>query len=81
MKMEKRNTSRIYGALLCVGICFVIVVFLIGIFQKNYWALAIPVMLGFLSVLSLGFWVGWTIMTIKVDIPAPDETQDSTSDN
>ena len=76
-----KNSSRIYGTLLCVGIVFVAVVFLIGIFQKNYWAIAIPVMLGFLTVLGLGFWVGWTIMTIRIDIPAPDETQESKDDD
>ena len=74
------NSSRFFGALLCVGIVLVAVLFLMGIFQNNYWALAIPVMLGFLSILSLGFWIGWTIMTIKIDIPAPEPNHGSTKD-
>jgi hypothetical protein len=76
-----KNSSRFYGALLCGGISLVIIVFLIGIFQKNYWALAIPVMLGFLSVMSLGFWVGWTILTIKIDVPTAEETQETKNNN
>jgi hypothetical protein len=27
--------------------------------------LAIPLMAGFLGVLAMGFWIGWTILTIK----------------
>ena len=79
-KENQMNSSRIYGGLLCGGIILATIFFLIGIFQKNYWAIAIPVMLGFLGILCLGFWVGWTIMTIKIDVPAPEATQESTTD-
>ena len=75
------NSSRIYGGLLCGGIILVFIFFLAGVFQQNYWALAIPVMLGFLGVLGLGFWVGWTILTIRIDAPAPGSAQGRTQDS
>lgn len=66
------DTSRLGGGLLCLAILFIAILFLWGIFQQNYWALAIPVMIGFLGVLGLAFWVGWTILTIKTTPPVSE---------
>ncbi len=70
------DTSRLWGALLCAAILVVGVVFLRGILIQSYWALAIPVMLGFLGILALAFWVGWTILTIKTTPPVPDPPEE-----
>ncbi len=59
------DTSRIWGGLLCAAIVVVAGIFLWGISAQSYWALALPVMAGFLGVLGMGFWIGWTILTIK----------------
>jgi len=72
------DTSRVWGGLLCVAILIVALVFLWGISLQSYWALALPVMAGFLGVLAMGFWIGWTILTIKTAPPAP-EPSSSTS--
>ncbi len=37
-----------------------------------YAALSIPVMAVSLAVISTGFWIGWTILTIKVVQPMPE---------
>jgi len=66
------DTSRVLGALLCVAIIVVTVAFLWGVSLQSYWALAIPVMIGFLGILALGFWIGWTILTIKTTPPAAE---------
>jgi len=66
------DTSRIWGGLLCLAIVIVAVVFLWGISFQSYWALALPVMAGFLGVLAMGFWIGWTILTIKTTPPAAE---------
>ena len=66
------DTSRVWGALLCVAILVVTVVFLWGVSLQSYWALAIPVIIGFLGILALGFWIGWTILTIKMTPPAAE---------
>jgi len=62
-----KNYSRIQGLLICLGMVIAAFLFLYGIFLKSYWALAIPVSIGFLWLLGLGFWIGWNIMTIKVE--------------
>jgi hypothetical protein len=59
------DTSRVWGGLLCAAIVVVAVIFLWGISAQSYWALAVPLMAGFLGVLAMGFWIGWTILTIK----------------
>ena len=66
------DTSRLWGGLLCVAILIVALVFLWGISLQSYWALALPVMAGFLGVLAMGFWIGWTILTIKTAPPVPE---------
>ena len=67
-----RNTSRFLGGLLCAAIVIAALIFLWGISARSYWALAIPVMVGFLGILAMGFWIGWTILTIKTAAPAAE---------
>jgi hypothetical protein len=74
------DTSRFWGALLCAAIIGVGMVFLWGIFIQSYWALAIPVMIGFLGILALAFWIGWTILTIKTTPPVPDSPERSSAE-
>ncbi len=71
------NTSRVWGGLLCAAIVIVAIFFLWGISLQSYWALAIPVIVGFLGVLALGFWIGWTIVTIKTEPPAAEPSSGS----
>jgi hypothetical protein len=70
--MKMGDSSRFWGGVLCLAIVMVAMIFLWGVFNQSYWALAIPVMVGFLGILGLGFWIGWTILTIKTTPPAPE---------
>ena len=38
----------------------------------TYYAISIPIGIAALAVLGSGFWIGWTILTIKVVPPMPD---------
>ena len=60
-------------------------VFLLGLLQKSYWALALPVSILVFFVLGLTFWVGYTIATIQVEPfdagePPPGEADEAPSD-
>ena len=67
------DSSRTQGALICGGVGFVALLFVIGLLRSSYLAIAIPVAALTLFVLGLAFWVGWTIATIRVEPePAPD---------
>jgi len=64
------DSSRAQGAMICVAVVVLGLLFLGGILSGSYWALAIPVAAAVFFVLGLAFWVGWTIATIRVE-PEP----------
>ena len=66
------TTQRIQGGLICLGAALAALAFLWGLASGSYWALAVPVGLLVLFVLGLVFWVGWTILTVRVE-PEADE--------
>ena len=61
------DTSRTQGWAICGGAGLAALLFLIGILNGSYWAIAIPVAIVTLFALSLVAWVGYTIATIQVD--------------
>ncbi len=69
------DRTRMYGGLICLGILVAGLLFMIGVFSQSYLALAIPVTVITLTLLGLAFWVGWTIYTIKVEPPKPEEEE------
>ena len=75
------DASRAQGGLICVAVVVLGAVFLLGLLQKSYWALAIPVALVVFFALGLTFWVGYTIATIRVepyeDAPPPPPSADA----
>lgn len=74
--MEK---SQKVGVVICLGIVLVGLAFIWGIALRNYWAVAIPVLIGFLAVLALGFWIGWTMAVTEIEAPKPEITEESAS--
>lgn len=61
------ESSRTQGGLICVGVAIVAALFVLGLLQQSYWALAIPVASLVFFFLGLTFWVGYTIATIQVE--------------
>ena len=71
------DSTRIQGALICVGVVIAGLLFTVGLFSANYWALAIPVAALVFFGLGLTFWVGFTIATIRVE---PEDLGDEAGD-
>jgi hypothetical protein len=67
------DASRLQGRAIAGGAVLLAVLFLIGILNESYWALAVPVAILTFFVLGLAFWVGWTIATIQVEPEPVDE--------
>jgi threonine/homoserine efflux transporter RhtA len=61
------DSSRTQGGLICVAVLVLGAWFLLGLLQKSYWAIAIPVAIVVFFALGLVFWVGYTIATIQVE--------------
>jgi uncharacterized protein (DUF58 family) len=65
------DSSRTQGGLICAGAVIVGLVFLLGLINGAWWAVAVPVGILLAFLLGLTFWVGWTIATVQVE-PEPD---------
>ena len=61
------DSSRTQGGLICVGTVILGAWFLLGLLQRSYWAIALPVAAVVFFALGLSFWVGYTIATIQVE--------------
>lgn len=67
------DTSRAQGWAICAAAGLAALLFVIGVLNGSYWALAIPVAILTLFALGLVAWVGYTIATIQVDADLPPE--------
>ena len=67
------DASRTQGWAICIGAATLALLFLVGVLNGSYWAIALPVSALTLFVLGLAGWVGYTIATIQVEPdPAPE---------
>jgi len=67
------ETSRTQGWAICGGAGLAALLFLVGLLNGSYWAIAIPVAIVTFFALGLVAWVGYTIATIQVDADAGPE--------
>ena len=74
------DSTRAQGWAICIGAGLLALLFIIGLLNGSYWAVALPVAVLTLFVLGLAGWVGFTIATIQVEVdPAPEPGDDSDS--
>lgn len=67
MTQPAHERSRALGGLVCLGALAAAALFLYGVAIESYWALALPMAALVLFVLGLVTWIGWTILTVRVD--------------
>jgi hypothetical protein len=67
------EASRAQGWAICGAAGLAAFLFITGILNGSYWALAIPVAIVTLFALGLVAWVGYTIATIQVQADASPE--------
>ena len=67
------DASRFQGWAICTAAGLAALVFVTGLLNGSYWALAIPVAVLTLFALSLVAWVGFTIATIRVEADTHSE--------
>ena len=73
------DASSTQGWAICLGAAALAMLFLIGVANGSYLALAIPVAVFTLFVLGLAGWVGYTIATVRVEAALdPPPQADST---
>jgi len=67
------EASRAQGWAICAAAVLAALLFLVGVLNGSYLALAIPVAILTFFALGLVAWVGFTIATIQVEAEPPEE--------
>ena len=75
-----KDSSRNQGLAILIGAAVTGLVFLKGLWDGDWWAVAIPVGLLLAFVLGLVGWVGYTIATIEVEPEEPPAAPDAAAD-
>jgi hypothetical protein len=71
--------SRQVGVIICIVTVLIAAAFIYGIAVQNYWAIAVPVIIGFLGMLALAFWIGWTMAVTEIEASKPELPEESGS--
>ena len=65
-RRSRPDRSRLYGAIIC-GIALAMGAVLVeGVRRRSYWAVAAPLLVVSLGVLSVAFWIGWTLFMTQL---------------
>ncbi len=70
-RRTRPDRSRLYGATIC-GIALAVAAVLVdGVRRRSYWAVAAPLLVLSLGVLSVAMWIGWTLFMTSLRPPEP----------
>jgi len=75
------DKARLGGLLICIVAVAVLVLFYFGIVVGGVWwrwAIGVPVAAGVSLVMLLGIWIGWTMLSTKVELPPAEEEEETT---
>ena len=74
--VEKKDYAKIKASFLCLFALAIAIMFIYGIYIRNYWALAIPSAIITLVILGMIFWVGVAIITTRSTLPENKKNSD-----
>jgi len=69
---SRPDRSRLYGVIICGTTLAIAATLLEGVRRRSYWALAGPLVVGSLGVLSVAFWIGWTLAMTRLQALTPE---------
>ena len=85
--------DQLYGGLIFLASLMITIVYIAAFFAKSisaifpawpaglaWWAIAIPIFLLVLAVLTIAMWIGWTMLTTPPPAPIEDIEAESTDE-
>jgi hypothetical protein len=71
------SKDQAIGAFICIVCVALAITYVIALFWPAFevirlWLVAIPVVIAFISILSIGAWIGWTMATTPPPKPMED---------
>jgi len=60
------NRSRVVGAIICGSSVTLGAALVAGVRRRSYWAVSLPLLVASLGVLSVAFWIGWTLVMTRL---------------
>lgn len=75
------NKDKALGFLIFLACAVIAILYTIGLFLPyfegfRFWVVAIPVFVGFVAILGIGAWIGWTMATT----PSPKPIEEMASE-
>ena len=66
--LRRMDRTRLTGALLMAAAVIQLIVFLMATARRSYTALALPVAAAVTVFSILGFWIGWTLLSMEDEL-------------
>lgn len=76
--VEKNDHAKIKAFLLCLAMVIISAALVYGVCIRSFWALALPALAISAVVLGAVFWIGVTIITIRVTLPINKKQKEPT---
>jgi hypothetical protein len=73
-ELSGRGRAQKTGRLIIAFVAIEMVLFLYGALRRSYLALALPMTAAMTALTALGFWVGWTMMSLEDEPEEPPVT-------
>jgi len=75
------SKDQALGLLISIACVIIAIAYTVGLFLPafegfRFWIVAIPVCIGFVAILAIGAWIGWTMATT----PPPKPIEEITSE-
>ena len=75
------SKDQAIGLLIFIACVIIAILYTVGLFLPvfegfRFWIVAVPVFIGFVAILAIGAWIGWTMATT----PPPKPIEEITSE-
>lgn len=75
------NKDQAIGLIIFIACVTVAIAYTAGLFMPffesyRFWIVAVPVFVGFIAILGIGAWIGWTMATTRPPKPTEEITSE-----